>query len=121
MLRKADQKRSLDKIVIQEGEFDWRQILTEVDKGVLDKALEEFVDQEDAAAARKAAREEQVREVEDLADFAVEGDEATGDVSVREGSAAPTESEEPEEERTIADYMVSFVDFDWEWFSTWRL
>ena len=60
MLRKANQKRSLDDIVIQKGEFDRRSLFsTDDDTGaeVLTKALEEFADTEDAYAAKLAARE----------------------------------------------------------------
>src|ERR1700733_13028452 len=46
MLRKANQKRSLDDIVIQKGEFDWRTLFN--DEGALSKALGEFEDTEDA-------------------------------------------------------------------------
>ena len=60
LLRKANQKRSLDDIVIQKGEFDWRTLFTEggMTEGALTRALGEFEDAEDAQAARVAAQEE---------------------------------------------------------------
>ncbi|KIJ51416.1 hypothetical protein M422DRAFT_224001 [Sphaerobolus stellatus SS14] len=121
MLRKANQKRTLDNVVIQQGAFDWRNLL--IDDVSLGKVLEEFVDKEDAYAARIAAREEEELEVEDLADFAPEADEKGAvEEGPREASTAPTaEEDEEDDERTIADYMLSFVDYDWEWFSTWRV
>ena len=71
LLRKAEgQKRFLDDLVIQKGEFDWRTLL--VDDGAqltLTCALGEFEDVEDAQAARVAAREEMQLEDEDAQDF----------------------------------------------------
>lgn len=118
MLRKANQKRSLDNIVIQQGEFDWRSLL--IDDEAFGKALGEFEDKEDAYAARVAAREEAVKEVEDQADFAAEADDGPSleaEVSV----ATAAEEEQSEEEGTVADYMLAFVSREWDWFSTWRL
>jgi helicase SRCAP/SWR1 len=117
MLRKANQKRSLDNIVIQQGEFDWRSLL--IDDEAFGKALGEFEDKEDAYAARVAAREEAVKEVEDRADFAAEADD--GPTLETEISAAAAPEEETEEEGTVADYMLAFVTREWDWFSTWRL
>ncbi|KAG8903550.1 swr1 complex component, partial [Tulasnella sp. 403] len=62
MLRKANQKRSLDDMVIQKGEFDWRKMLAdELDGGSGGRKLEEALavveDKEDAEAARVAAAE----------------------------------------------------------------
>lgn len=118
MLRKANQKRSLDNIVIQQGEFDWRSLL--IDDEAFGKALGEFEDKEDAYAARVAAREEAVREVEDRADFAAEADDGPS-LEVELPAVAVTEEEETEEEGTVADYMLAFVNREWDWFSTWRL
>ncbi|KAH9856735.1 SNF2 family N-terminal domain-containing protein [Lenzites betulinus] len=73
LLRKANQKRSLDDLVIQRGAFDWRALLTEDgDAGALTRALGEFEDAEDAAAAQLAAREERMLESEDARDFEAE-------------------------------------------------
>lgn len=117
MLRKANQKRSLDNIVIQQGEFDWRSLL--IDDEAFGKALGEFEDKEDAYAARVAAREEAVKEVEDQADFAAEADD--GPLEAEIPVATVPEEEGTEEEGTVADYMLAFVNREWDWFSTWRL
>lgn len=85
MLRKANQKRSLDDIVIQKGAFDWRTIFNNDEDDtsdpknkavtVLTKALGEFEDAEDARAAAIAAREEYVMEGADNDDFGAEAGE----------------------------------------------
>lgn len=117
MLRKANQKRSLDNIVIQQGEFDWRSLL--IDDEAFGKALGEFEDKEDAHAARVAAREEAVKEVEDRADFTGETDDVSTTEALQTDVSMVTAPEE-EEEGTVADYMLAFVNRDWEWFSTMR-
>jgi len=137
MLRKANQKRSLDDIVIQKGEFDWRTLFS--DEGALSKALGEFEDNEDAHAAAIAAREEVVMEGADEADFGGDGDgDGDGD-----GGTVPAEpesmegvhspplpsdgvvNEEPEEELeeggSIVEYMIMTVQRDYEYFKEWRL
>ncbi|KAI0692413.1 SNF2 family N-terminal domain-containing protein [Cerioporus squamosus] len=81
LLRKANQKRSLDDLVIQKGEFDWRTLFTDADEGALTRALGEFEDVEDAQAAQLAAREELQLEDEDAQDFEAEGT-ASADVRV---------------------------------------
>jgi helicase SWR1 len=85
MLRKANQKRSLDDIVIQKGAFDWRTIFSNDEDDVSDrksqavavltKALGEFEDVEDAHAAAIAAREEYAMEGADNDDFGAETNE----------------------------------------------
>ena len=138
MLRKANQKRSLDDIVIQKGEFDWRSLFG--DEGALTKALGQFEDTEDARAAEIAAREEVELVGADEDDFGgVEP--ATPITPVTPGAATPMgEAEQPiplpteehgdatpEEEAgddeggTTVDYMLSFVRSDMEFFSQWRL
>ncbi|KAL5521391.1 hypothetical protein ACEPAG_9317 [Sanghuangporus baumii] len=93
MLRKANQKRSLDDIVIQKGDFDWKNFFRSsglgdsdgsgattgsstgiVKASALQKALVEFEDFEDAEAAKVAAREEAQLLGEDRAEFDVEAD-----------------------------------------------
>lgn len=101
MLLKANQKRSLDDLVIQKGEFDWRSLFGDesvlnkaLDETALTKALGEVEDTEDAHAAAVAAREENVMEGADEADFrdadvgdvGDAGDTDVGDIS---GSATP--------------------------------
>ncbi|KAJ6491636.1 SNF2 family N-terminal domain-containing protein [Mycena vitilis] len=130
MLRKANQKRSLDDLVIQKGEFDWRSLFA--DDGALASALGEFDDTEDAHAAAVAAREEVVLEGQDKADFLdaeAEGG-APGVVSMpvvdagAGAGAGPVEEEpeEPEEEGgSVADYMIAFVQRDPDFFREWKL
>ena len=80
LLRKANQKRSLDDLVIQRGAFDWSTLLEETHSGALVNALGEYEDDEDARAARVAAREEMQLEDEDAQDFGgrTEGGGAAG-------------------------------------------
>ncbi|KAJ7188931.1 SNF2 family N-terminal domain-containing protein [Mycena filopes] len=135
MLRKANQKRSLDDLVIQKGEFDWRTLFGD-DGSALTRALGEFEDREDAHAAAVAAREEVVLEGQDKAEFLdVEADGAGTGASA--GQSAPAaadeagavvvaeaepEPEEPEEEGgSVADYMIAFVQRDPEYFREWKL
>ncbi|KAG7449980.1 uncharacterized protein BT62DRAFT_963532 [Guyanagaster necrorhizus] len=126
MLRKANQKRSLDDLVIQKGGFDWRTIFN--DEKALTNALEEFDDQEDAHAAAVATREEVAIVGADEADFG-EG-EVTRDVDNRESSQVdlepqPEEGQEEDEEDdeggTVADYMLAFVKRDYDYFKEWRV
>ncbi|KAL0955645.1 hypothetical protein HGRIS_001875 [Hohenbuehelia grisea] len=132
LLRKANQKRSLDDLVIQKGEFDWRSLFT--DEGALTQALGEFEDTEDAHAAAVAAREEVVMEGADEADF---GGDAEGESAPDpKRSLEPEEKggmqqvpvhldeqeDEPEEEGgTVVDYMLLFVKSDYDFFRDWRL
>jgi helicase SWR1 len=145
MLRKANQKRSLDDLVIQRGEFDWRSLFG--DELALTKALGECEDTEDAHAAAVAAREEVVMEGADEADFGGEADadgreistptiqaEIPGigntDVAVSAITSADVDAmedpegldDEPDEEGgTTVDYMLSFIRFDIGFFTEWRL
>lgn len=125
---KANQKRSLDDIVIQKGEFDWRTLFE--DDGALTRALGEFEDSEDAQAAVIAAREEDVLEGADQADFGAEEmveprGETEGGVHV-EGEAEGDEGEhdhggEEGDGGSVSDYMIHVVRTDWEFFRDWRL
>lgn len=140
LLRKANQKRSLDDLVIQKGEFDWRTLLAD-DGAQLTHALGEFEDVEDAQAAQVAAREEMQIEDEDAQEFGTERGaarvvsvqpEPSAVIEIEEGQDAPGDAEESgeggegeeggdeeeEEGRTVDDYMLDFVNFDWEFFST---
>jgi len=126
MLRKANQKRSLDDLVIQKGEFDWRSLFK--DEGALTRALEEFEDTEDAHAAAMAVREEIVMGDADEADFADDGVNATVDVSeppindLPQEVLAEAEDEAGEEQGgTTIDYMISFVEQDYDFFKDWRV
>lgn len=142
MLRKANQKRSLDDLVIQKGEFDWRSLLgtDDVNTGLsaLEKALGEVEDVEDAHAAKVAANEEAVLEGVDEADFAdadglADGTTDPGATHVLErpeamnlevDDAEQDDMEAPEEGElggNIDDYMLSFVRADLDFFKEWRL
>jgi helicase SWR1 len=136
MLRKANQKRSLDDLVIQRGEFDWRTLFN--DESALTNALGECDDEEDARAAVLATKEAWALEGADEADFG--GDAADGvpsaapatresqapvpaDPEVPEAPAQAGEEEEEEEEEggTTVDYMVAWVEQDYDFFREWRL
>ena len=125
---KANQKRSLDDIVIQKGAFDWRTLFE--DDGALTKALGEFEDSEDAQAAVIAAREEDVLEGADKADFgAEETTESRGEAEGGVHVEVEVEAEEGEHDRggeegdggSVSDYMIQFVRTDWDFFRDWRL
>lgn len=127
MLRKANQKRSLDDLVIQKGEFDWRSLFT--DDAALTKALEEFDDTEDAYAAAVATREKVTLEGQDKAEFLdVEG-EGGAAASAPPDTVLSNDVHEPEQEQeevdeeeggSIADYMIAFVQRDAEYFREWK-
>jgi helicase SWR1 len=139
MLRKANQKRSLDDLVIQKGEFDWRSLFG--DESALTKALGEFEDTEDAHAAAVAAREAVVMEGADQADFGdAEGDgaplglgsidqAAKLDPSVSASVAGEAVGDDVEQDAdagedgggTTVDYMLAFIRFDHDFFRDWRL
>lgn len=179
MLKKANQKRMLDKVVIQEGEFttdffgkmDWRDVIDPiseapptnadtpeakiedinmddepeaVDQEVLRprageerelaKALAEVEDEEDAAAARVAQGEGELDFEEFDADKEKERvvPKRVGFQVQEEGSATPApatahegdEEEEVEEEDDgiggVDEYMLRFVEWDWEFFVRYR-
>jgi helicase SWR1 len=149
MLRKANQKRSLDDLVIQKGEFDWRSLFRGTGVDTITSALEDFADQEDARAARLAAQEAGELEGADAADF---GEDAgtlqretvvasvSEDAAIVVGSplARPDDGEaeeelaeedvveegggdEEDESGTTVDYMLAFVRLDYDFFRDWRL
>jgi helicase SWR1 len=146
MLRKADQKRSLDDLVIQKGGFDWRDLFGDEGRGVLGaggdhiaRALEEFVDTEDARAAQIAEREGNELEGADMEDFGDEGNRApdAGPVALDDGGVVDgrveavvgaeggdgeeEDGEEEEDGGTTAEYMVSFIQANYEHFSCWQI
>jgi helicase SWR1 len=144
MLRKANQKRSLDDLVIQKGEFDWRSLFRGTGGETITRVLEDFTDHEDARAARIALHEAGELEGADAADF---GEEAGPVQRERSPSAVPVddaaigsplgpledverEEEQAEEDAgggeddeggTTVDYMLAFVRFDYDFFRDWRL
>ncbi|CCM02977.1 uncharacterized protein FIBRA_05092 [Fibroporia radiculosa] len=139
LLRKANQKRSLDDIVIQKGEFDWRSLFS--DESALTKALGEYEDAEDAHAAAVAASEEVAMVGADEADFSLEGSggrthniesksaaqlpQSPGaDVApdeIDEPQALDDEDDEAEEGGTTVDYMLAVVRSDMDFFADWRI
>ncbi|KIK69039.1 hypothetical protein GYMLUDRAFT_91442 [Collybiopsis luxurians FD-317 M1] len=144
MLLKANQKRSLDDLVIQKGEFDWRSIFRfdsdeantqrGIDSGLLTKALGEFEDSEDALAARMAEREVVDMEGADEADFGLGavGDEKYISKSELQGASnhpdqehegeEGEEAEDEEEGGTTVEYMLDFISqVDPENFAGWRI
>lgn len=130
LLRKANQKRSLDDLVIQKGQFDWQSLFN--DEGALTSALEEFEDTEDARAAAMAAREEIVMGDADEADFADDGGNAGMEISeptiqpiisdhTKEVPIEAEDEAEDEQGGTTIDFMISFVERDYDFFKDWRL
>jgi len=115
LLRKANQKRSLNEIVIQRGEFDWRSLFdSEQDMA---RALAGVEDVDDARAAQVATRE--AREIEGLDDLDF-GYEGRGEPEP-EGGQEEDEGDEGEEGETTQDYMLRFVESDRDFFSEWRI
>ncbi|KAL0570273.1 swr1 complex component [Marasmius crinis-equi] len=134
MLRKANQKRFLDDVVIQKGEFDWRTLFD--NEGAITKALGEFEDTEDARAAELAAQEATTLEGADNDDFEVYGEGESESLGQFSGNAEqPAEREdvdvevegdevgeaEEEEGGTVVEYMLTFVKRDPEYFQDWRV
>ena len=128
MLCKANQKRSLDDLVIQKGEFDWRSLFN--DENALTKALGDFEDAEDRHAAAVATREEISLVGADEDDFGegetAENEHVTPADVIDEELAAPDTGgvdDEDQEEAcgTVVDYMLAFVEDDYDFFRDWRL
>lgn len=121
MLRKANQKRSLDDLVIQKGEFDWRTLFNDESTSALTKALDEYEDVEDRLAAVAAAREETSLVGADEDDFdevdvtgSGPGDKGTENVEQDDNEV------EDEQGATVLDYMLIFIERDWAHFSEWK-
>ncbi|KZT61158.1 hypothetical protein CALCODRAFT_46051 [Calocera cornea HHB12733] len=114
MLLTANHKRTLDDVVIRQGDFDWRKIL--VDDLQMEQALAEVEDQADAEAARVARNEEK----EDVADF--EDRIIGGPRSLRAeglgGADGDGEADDDDVGGTTIDYMVTSVERDWEYFGS---
>ncbi|KAG6882024.1 hypothetical protein C0993_012188 [Termitomyces sp. T159_Od127] len=131
LLRKANRKRSLDDLVIQKGEFDWRSLFN--DQSALSKALEEFEDTEDVRAAAVAATEEVAMQGADEADFGGEASEPldkqeTPEVPLPQSTSETAQNEESETEDkadaeggSVADFMIAFVQNEYDFFKDWRL
>ena len=124
MLRKANQKRSLDDLVIQKGEFDWRSLFNDDSTSALTNALGEYEDAEDHLAAVAAAREETSLVGADEDDFdELEGIFTAGNVEPNEERGLEQDENEGDDEQggTVVDFMVMFVERNWEDFCDWKL
>jgi helicase SWR1 len=137
LLRKANQKRSLDDLVIQKGQFDWSALFRDdVDAGAMNRALGEVEDHEDARAAAFAMREFVDLEGVNDAEFgigaaaaigahgAVTTDASTDEVLSTNQEEAPVNEEAEdlkEEGGTVIDYMLDFVQVDDEFFASWTM
>ncbi|TKY88137.1 hypothetical protein EX895_002847 [Sporisorium graminicola] len=152
MLRKANQKRLLDSVVIQEGEFntetlakriDWRDMLDDggkigdVEVGEVgaaesgrevERAFLEAEDEEDRQAALKAREEmfvddDEFEDQQQVKQVASRDSETpmpvstlqTAQTEIDGGEAG--EEEEDEEGGSIDDYMLAFVERDWDFFA----
>lgn len=128
MLRKANQKRSLDDLVIQKGAFDWRSIFGNTEPSILTKALGEFEDTEDAQAAELAAHEEDAALGADEADFEEEGGDRSdspykplGGDQIQTGQNDGVLSMEEDEGGAVGDYMLAFIQQDSTYFEAWQV
>lgn len=136
MLRKANQKRSLDDLVIQKGEFDWRSLFN--DESALTRALGDLEDAEDRHAAVVAAREEISLVGADEDDFgggeglenghAISESATPADVTtmldedLATAEAGDVDDQDQEESGgTVVDYMLALVEEDYDFFRDWRL
>lgn len=119
LLRKANQKRSLDDIVIRQGEFDWRNVLGGNDAEI-ENALAKVDDVEDAEAARNAAKEIFQDSAHTREDFDDSTGVATGGDPAQTPDLDDAEDIADEDEGTVASYMLRFVERDWAFFSEWR-
>ncbi|ORY75775.1 SNF2 family N-terminal domain-domain-containing protein [Protomyces lactucae-debilis] len=128
IMRKANQKRMLDNVVIGQGDFttdffnkvDWRDMLGEelgetlpmnaemdVSGGGLEATLAMVEDEDDAAAARVAEREMDI----DAVEFAETGTPAQQAALASSTNAAPVVADEGDEEEpgSVDDYMIEFL------------
>lgn len=149
MLRKANQKRSLDDLVIQKGQFDWRSLFGQVEQVMegegFTRALEDFADQEDVYAAKVAAEEAGELEGADQADFGEDSQAVGAPRKVSMEDMLPVTAVEPvkeseqdgpdteevamvdeadgeeQEPGATADYMVAYVRYEYDFFKEWRL
>jgi helicase SWR1 len=120
LLRKANQKRSLDDLVIQKGEFDWSSIFK--NESALNNALGAVEDAEDARAAALATKEALEIEGADEVDFGAEIRTVLFGAT-DQGTTGMNDAPEAEEEEggTCVEYMLDFIRRDMEHFKEWRL
>jgi len=114
LLRKANQKRSLDEIVIQKGEFDWRSLFSSEQD--MERALEGVDDADDARAAQVATRE--AREMKGLDDLDF-GYQPRAEPEP-EGQGEEEGDDEGEGE-SAQDYMLRFVESERDFFNEWKI
>lgn len=123
MLRKANQKRSLDDMVIRDGEFDWRKVL--ISDIQMEQALEQVEDAEDAQAARNAAAEMYMDTRGEQQEFDESAPPPVPDSALDMEDAEAVEEVQDELEAAglsgVERYMVRFVERDWAFFSEWRI
>lgn len=123
IMRKANQKRLLDDIVIGEGDFttdffnrvDWKDMLgdeisvnfTQPPGTEIEQALAAAEDEDDAQAARIAEKEMDIDAIE-FAETGVPQDDAP---SQENGKTADVPMEDPEDAiGSIDDYMITFIE-----------
>lgn len=129
MLRKANQKRSLDDMVIRQGEFDWRKVM--ISDIQMEQALEQVEDAEDAQAARNAAKEMYLdtrgeqQEFDENAMPQVLSTPQLADTPLAEEAVGAEEDEQEEVDELeglsgVERYMARFVENDWSFFVEWK-
>ena len=121
LLRKANQKRSLDDLVIQRGAFDWSALLADTHTGALARALGEYEDAADAQAARVAEREELELEDEDAQDFearagGAEGPLVNGGGADAVGEKGGAQAEEVQVDGEVAEELAAAAWWHWSSF-----
>jgi helicase SWR1 len=140
MLRKANQKRTLDDLVIQKGRFDWSSLFgsgdegtaaplqATLDEGALAQALGQFEDREDQEAAQQAAAEEGNMAKDDAADFQFEDGGVGPDPEVVHDITLREEEQDAEpyiwgQGGYIVQYMLDYVERESEedFFAGWRI
>ncbi|KAF9009295.1 hypothetical protein BDZ89DRAFT_1078560 [Hymenopellis radicata] len=118
LLKRANQKRTLDALVMKRGRFDWQGVFDNdvdgCDDAEMMQAMASLEDEEDRAAADIAAREEDDMDGMDFGDggqcqvpSAVQGEDAVNEEDGQEGGGS------------VAEYMLQFVREDWAYFSAW--
>lgn len=143
LLHKANQKRSLDDLVIQKGQFDWSSLFG--DERAMNKALGEVEDADDARAAAVAMREfvdlEGVNDEEfggihegaaataeplvdqgtvaDVGEAFVTGTDELPDPNLENGDGEGEGEGEGEESGSVVDYMLAFVRADADFLGSW--
>jgi helicase SWR1 len=127
LLLKANQKRSLDDLVIQKGEFDWRTLFNDDQATALATAMSGHEDAEDIEAASISAREYRDLMGADAVDFDQQDLVTIAQPDNRPisggGEVAPDEAVDEEDGGTVLEYMLQYVTRDTEedYFREWNL